>query len=89
MNAPTEGQLALAARLAAGGSSGAGGIAHVNVAAYTSPTRYAAERGAWREAMALDVKPSKYPFVDALTRYTRAIGAARFARFVREWKPGT
>ena len=39
--------------------------------------RYAAERGAWREAMALDVKPSKYPFVDALTRYTRAIGAAR------------
>jgi hypothetical protein len=41
------------------------------------PARYALERGAWRDAMALEVKASKYPFVDALTRYARAIGAAR------------
>ena len=41
------------------------------------PARYAVERGAWREAMALEVKPSKYPFVDAITRYARALGAAR------------
>ena len=41
------------------------------------PARYAIERGQWRDAMALEVKASKYPFVDALTRYARAIGAAR------------
>ena len=39
--------------------------------------RYVVERGAWREAMALPVKPSKYPFVDAQTVFARAIGAAR------------
>lgn len=39
--------------------------------------RYAVERGAWREAMALNVRPSKYPFADAITRFSRAIGAAR------------
>jgi phenylpropionate dioxygenase-like ring-hydroxylating dioxygenase large terminal subunit len=46
MNAltPTEGQLALARALAAGGSRGAAGITHVDAAAYTSPERYAAEQ---------------------------------------------
>jgi tetratricopeptide (TPR) repeat protein len=41
------------------------------------PARYAVERGAWREAMALEPRPTKYPFVDAITRYARALGAAR------------
>ncbi|HEY6966364.1 MAG TPA: hypothetical protein VI229_02760 [Burkholderiales bacterium] len=46
-------------------------------AAAAMPARYAAERGAWREAMQLEVRPSKFPNVDALTWFARAIGAAR------------
>jgi phenylpropionate dioxygenase-like ring-hydroxylating dioxygenase large terminal subunit len=46
MNArvPTEGQLALAAQLAAGGSRGATGITYVDASAYTSEARYTAEQ---------------------------------------------
>ncbi|WP_294329609.1 aromatic ring-hydroxylating dioxygenase subunit alpha [uncultured Sphingomonas sp.] len=44
MNAPTEGQRALAARLARGGDAGAGPITHVDASVYTSPERFAAER---------------------------------------------
>ncbi|NML05298.1 SRPBCC family protein [Sphingomonas sp. G-3-2-10] len=46
MNArvPTEGQLALAAQLAAGGSRGATGITYVDASAYVSEARYAAEQ---------------------------------------------
>jgi tetratricopeptide (TPR) repeat protein len=39
--------------------------------------RYAVERGAWRDAMALNVRPTKYPFVDSITHFARALGAAR------------
>src|SRR4051812_19174645 len=39
--------------------------------------RYAMERGAWQEAMNLQVKPSKMPNVDAMTYSARAIGASR------------
>jgi tetratricopeptide (TPR) repeat protein len=39
--------------------------------------RYAVERGNWKEASALPVRASKYPFVDAQTVFARAIGAAR------------
>jgi tetratricopeptide (TPR) repeat protein len=41
------------------------------------PARYALERGAWREAMNLQVRPTKMPYVDALTVSARAIGTAR------------
>jgi tetratricopeptide (TPR) repeat protein len=41
------------------------------------PARYAMERGAWREAMQLQAKPSRFAFADALTYFARAIGAAR------------
>ena len=41
------------------------------------PARYAMERGAWSEAKNLQVKPSKMPYVDAITITARAIGAAR------------
>jgi hypothetical protein len=41
------------------------------------PARYAMERGEWREAMQLQVKTSRFPFADALTYFSRAIGAAR------------
>jgi len=41
------------------------------------PARYAAERGAWREAAQLQPTPSKYPFTEAMTHFARALGAAR------------
>ncbi len=42
-----------------------------------APARYAIERSAWAEAAALPVQPSKHAFVDAMTHFARAIGAAR------------
>jgi tetratricopeptide (TPR) repeat protein len=40
------------------------------------PARYALERGAWAEAAALEPRPSSYPYTEALTHLTRALGAA-------------
>jgi tetratricopeptide (TPR) repeat protein len=42
--------------------------------------RYAMERGAWDEAAALKPQSSAFPFVDAVTRFARAVGAARAGR---------
>ncbi len=39
--------------------------------------RYACERGAWQEAMQLQVRPTKLHFPDAITYFGRALGAAR------------
>jgi tetratricopeptide (TPR) repeat protein len=39
--------------------------------------RYALERGIWAEAAALPAESSPFPYVDAITHYARAIGAAR------------
>ena len=44
MNAPTQGQRALAAMLAQGGDADARPISHVDASVYTSPERFAAER---------------------------------------------
>jgi tetratricopeptide (TPR) repeat protein len=41
------------------------------------PARIALERGAWREAAALQPAPSRFPFTEAITYGARAIGAAR------------
>jgi tetratricopeptide (TPR) repeat protein len=41
------------------------------------PARYALERGRWADAAQLRVATSAPPFVEALTRFARAIGAAR------------
>jgi hypothetical protein len=41
------------------------------------PARYALERGAWKEAAALTVRPSGVPHVPAMTHFARALGAAR------------
>jgi tetratricopeptide (TPR) repeat protein len=41
------------------------------------PARYALERGAWREAMRLEVRQSPLPFADAMTHFARALGASR------------
>jgi hypothetical protein len=46
-------------------------------AATAIPARWAAERGQWAEAAALTVHPSPQPFVEAITRFTRALGFAR------------
>ena len=42
-----------------------------------SPARYAMERGDWSGAAALEVRPSKFPHVMAITHFARAVGAAR------------
>ncbi|RYY47296.1 MAG: aromatic ring-hydroxylating dioxygenase subunit alpha [Sphingomonadales bacterium] len=58
MNAPTKGQLALAAALAAGGTKGEGAITYVDAAAYTSPARYQAERDRIFARVPLVIAPS-------------------------------
>src|SRR5436305_6323649 len=42
-----------------------------------SPARYAVERGDWKAATALQVRPSPLPHVQAITHFARALGAAR------------
>jgi tetratricopeptide (TPR) repeat protein len=42
--------------------------------------RYALERGQWAEAAALAPQSSTFPHADAITHYTRALGAARSGR---------
>jgi tetratricopeptide (TPR) repeat protein len=42
-----------------------------------SPARYMIERGDWTGAANLEVRPSKFPHVVAITHFARAIGAAR------------
>jgi tetratricopeptide (TPR) repeat protein len=46
-------------------------------AAAAIPARYALERGAWTEAATLPVRPSPFPFADAITHFARALGASR------------
>jgi tetratricopeptide (TPR) repeat protein len=41
------------------------------------PARYALERGAWQEAAKLQPSGSAYPFVEAITHFSRSVGAAR------------
>ena len=42
-----------------------------------SPARYAVERGDWKAAAALEVRPSPLPEVQAITYFARAVGLAR------------
>jgi len=58
MNAPTEGQLALARALARGGTRDEGAVAHVRASAYTSPARYAAEQARIFARVPLVIAPS-------------------------------
>ena len=52
-----------------------GAIIGYNAVAMNS--RYALERSAWADAAAVPVPPRSAPFVEAVSRFTRAIGAAR------------
>ena len=42
-----------------------------------SPARCAMERGDWTGAAALEIRPSKFAYADAMTYFARALGAAR------------
>jgi hypothetical protein len=42
-----------------------------------SPARYAVERGEWDAAAQLQVRPTSFPFVMAISHFARALGAAR------------
>src|SRR5712671_5499515 len=42
-----------------------------------SPARYMVERGDWSGAAGLQVRPTKYPHVLAITHFARALGASR------------
>jgi hypothetical protein len=42
-----------------------------------SPARFMVERGDWRGAAVLEVRPSKFPHVMAISHFARALGAAR------------
>ena len=42
-----------------------------------APARYMVERGDWKSAANLEVKPSKFPQVMAISHFARALGAAR------------
>jgi tetratricopeptide (TPR) repeat protein len=42
-----------------------------------SQARYMVERGDWRGAAALRVEPTRFAYVDAITHFARALGAAR------------
>jgi Tfp pilus assembly protein PilF len=42
-----------------------------------SPARYTLERGDWKGAAELKVRPSKFAYADAMTYFARALGAAR------------
>jgi hypothetical protein len=46
-------------------------------AAAASPARYRIERGDWAGAAQLEVRPSSFPHVVAITHFARALGAAR------------
>jgi hypothetical protein len=67
---------AIAERLP-GSVQGAAPLSAAFYAMAAMPARYALERGAWAEAARLEVRPSAWPYVDALTAQARAIGAAR------------
>ena len=60
------------------------GLTRINPARATGPyalaampARYPVERGAWRDAAALQPAPSNFPFTTAMTHFARALGAAR------------
>ena len=41
------------------------------------PARYALERAQWGDAAALKVRTTAFPYIDAITHFARAVGAAR------------
>ena len=62
-----------------GAANGAAGV----FALAAIPARYALERRNWREAAELTPASTEYPFADAMTHVTRALGAAHVRDFGR------
>jgi hypothetical protein len=56
-----------------GAASGTAGL----YALAAIPARYALERGAWAEAAALEPQSTGYPWIDGISHFARALGAAR------------
>ena len=52
-------------------------VAAADYALAASPARYALERGDWKAAAELQVRPSPLAHVQAITHFARALGAAR------------
>jgi tetratricopeptide (TPR) repeat protein len=48
------------------------------------PVRYALERGDWAEAAALEIRPTPFPYAEAIGHFGRAIGAARLGKPVNQ-----
>ncbi len=46
------------------------------------PARYALERRRWSDAPALPAQPGRHPYSEAITYFTRAVGAARSHRVI-------
>src|SRR6266545_959677 len=53
------------------------GVLGAHYALAASPARYAVECGDWNTAAQLQVRPSSFPFVMAISHFARALGAAR------------
>jgi hypothetical protein len=68
---------AIGARIQMGGAGNAAPAAAGMFALAAIPARYALERSAWAEAAALEVRATPLPWVDAMTHFARALGAAR------------
>jgi hypothetical protein len=72
---------AIKARFDPSAPSGAAPPSAAYYALAAIPARWALERGAWSEAARLELHPSGLPYVDALTEFARALGAARMGDF--------
>jgi tetratricopeptide (TPR) repeat protein len=62
-------------------------VAGVNAGRHTGPfalaasaARYAVERADWTAAANLEIRPSRFAHVDAITHFARALGAARLGK---------
>jgi len=71
---------AVPAIIAGAGSNAAGSAAPAAAGAFAVaaiPARYALERGAWAEAVRLDIHRGPFAHTEAITWFARALGAAR------------
>jgi len=60
--------------------SGAGGPSVGYFALAAIPARYALERQDWKQAVRLALRETPFPYTDAMTWFTRGLGAARLGR---------
>ena len=73
----------ITARFDAGAVAGAAPPAAAVYAMAAIPARWALERGSWADAAKLEARSSGLPYVDALTEFARALGAARSGEVAR------